>query len=232
MAITTFKRIEKKYVISEAQKQSLLPLLHEHMELDPYCLNDTTYRIQNIYFDTENNDLIIKSISKPIYKEKMRLRKYTNDERIFLEIKKKVAGVVGKRRIKLTPEEADDFILRGIKPVKHKPLNKQIVDEMSFFLSRYKVKPMVYISYDRLGFFDKNDPELRLTFDSNIRSKRNNLEWDKNDYEHALLPEDKYVIEVKGVKNFPLWLVNALSALKIYPGSFSKYGTEYKLNHK
>ncbi|HNX15813.1 MAG TPA: polyphosphate polymerase domain-containing protein [Bacilli bacterium] len=232
MAITTFRRVEKKYVVTEEDKQKLLPILREHMALDPYCLNEETYHIQNLYFDTAHNSLIVKSIAKPLFKEKVRLRKYDGEDFIYLEIKKKVVGVVGKRRIRLSQQEGDDFIFRGIKPIREAPLDIQLVEEMSYFLSLYRIEPKVYICYDRLGFFDKDDPEFRLTFDSNIHSRRNHFEWDKDDYENNLLPKGYYVMEIKSVKNLPLWLVQALSHLKIYPQSYSKYGTEYQINHR
>ena len=39
MAILSFRRIEKKYIVTEEQKQQLIEVLKEHMELDPFCKN-------------------------------------------------------------------------------------------------------------------------------------------------------------------------------------------------
>lgn len=228
MAITSFRRIEKKYLVTEEEKQALLPLLYQHMILDPYCPNESTYRIQNIYFDTENNTLITHSLAKPVYKEKLRIRKYDGEDNVYLEIKKKCLDVVGKRRISLSMQEADDFILRGIKPVKLRYVDNEIIQEMTYFFSLYSLLPKVYISYERLGFFDQNDHDFRLTFDNQIHARRSDLSWDENHYEDDLLDKSTYIMEVKSVKNFPLWLTNALSELKIYPHSFSKYGVEYQ----
>lgn len=84
------------------------------MNPDKYCKNNNTYSIYNIYYDTKNNDVIRHSISKPYYKEKLRLRSYkvpTNlDKKVFLELKKKIKGIVSKRRLSLTLGEAYDFI--------------------------------------------------------------------------------------------------------------------------
>lgn len=227
MAITTFRRIEKKYLVSEEEKKSLLPLLYQHMILDPYCENGNTYRIQNIYFDTEQNDLVIRSIAKPDYKEKFRVRKYDGNDYVFIEIKKKSLGIVGKRRIKVSISEMNDFINYGKKPVRTTYIDKEIIDEMDYFLSRYHLQPQAYISYERLGFFDRHNPEFRLTFDNQIHAKRNNFKWDEDDFEENLLKDGFYIMEIKSVTNFPMWLVKALSELKIYPQSFSKYGSEY-----
>ena len=227
MAILSFRRIEKKYIVTEEQKRALIAIISEYMDLDPFCKNESTYRIQNIYYDTPTNELISLSVRKPRYKQKLRARKYLGTQQYYLEIKKKCEGVVGKRRLSVTKEELDDFILRGIKPKRESFIDNHVIGEIEYLLSLYKVQPSTFISYERLGFFARNDHELRLTFDSKIHAKRNNFEWDQDDYEVNLLEEGLYVLEIKYIQNFPLWLVQALSKLKIYPHSFSKYGTEY-----
>ena len=54
MKILSFKRIEKKYLINQSQYEELLKGIRGHMKLDPYCENNKTYKIQNIYYDTIN----------------------------------------------------------------------------------------------------------------------------------------------------------------------------------
>ena len=227
MAILSFRRIEKKYIVTEEQKRALIAIISEYMDLDPFCKNESTYRIQNIYYDTPTNELISLSVRKPRYKQKLRARKYLGTQQYYLEIKKKCEGVVGKRRLSVTKEELDDFILRGIKPKRESFIDNHVIGEIEYLLSLYKVEPSTFISYERLGFFARDDHELRVTFDNKIHAKRNNFEWDQDDYEVDLLEEGLYVLEIKYIQNFPLWLVKALSKLKIYPHSFSKYGTEY-----
>lgn len=227
MAILSFRRIEKKYIVNEQQKKELIELISPYMELDPFCKNQSTYRIQNIYYDTPTNEVISLSVRKPRYKQKLRARKYLNTQQCYLEIKKKCEGVVGKRRLSVSMEELDDFIFRGIKPKRDSFIDNHVIGEIEYFLSLYKVIPSTFISYERLGFFAKNDHELRLTFDNEIHAKRNNFDWDKDDYEVKLLEDGLYILEIKYTHNFPLWLVKSLSKLKIYPHSFSKYGTEY-----
>ena len=93
MAIEVFNRVELKYIISQEDFEFLLPLLRENMNSDIYNPDGKTYPISNIYFDTDSNELIIKSLEKPIYKEKLRLRSYgqvhDKNETVFLEIKTK-----------------------------------------------------------------------------------------------------------------------------------------------
>ena len=72
------------------------------------------------------------------------------------------------------------------------------------------------------------DPALRITFDRNIRWRRDRLTLDAGDDGKRLLPEDQILMEVKTLGACPLWLCRALSAQHIYPASFSKYGACYK----
>jgi VTC domain. len=93
MAIKSFKRYEKKFLISEDKYNELVARLLEYMDYDKYCQRGNTYSIYNIYYDTQNSDVIRHSISSPYYKEKLRLRSYkvptSKDDKVFLELKKK-----------------------------------------------------------------------------------------------------------------------------------------------
>lgn len=232
MAIKSFRRVEKKYIVTAEQKKQLISVLKLHMHLDPYCKNESTYHIRNIYYDDEHNNLIIKSISKPVFKEKIRMRRYDGQKNVFLEVKKKSEGVVGKRRITLEEKDAINLIEHNIIPDNLSHLDNQIANELNFIFKKYKLKPAVFISYDRLGYIDNIDKDLRITFDNNIHTSRKNISWDEKSYEHSLLDDNHYILEIKAKMNFPLWLARALNAFKIYPHSFSKYGTEYKLTQK
>ena len=102
MAGDTFRRVEKKYQLTDEQFHPFLEELLEYMDIDDYSKKTGFYLISNIYYDTDDNELIRRSIEKPVYKEKLRLRSYgvPNEEtKCFIEIKKKYKGVVSKRRI-------------------------------------------------------------------------------------------------------------------------------------
>ena len=112
LAILTFKRYERKYVLTKEQGRILMALLQDKMKPDKYCKNGGFYTIYNIYYDTQNESVIRLSTAKPYYKEKMRLRTYSltdNNAPYFLEIKKKINKVVSKRRITLSREQGEYF---------------------------------------------------------------------------------------------------------------------------
>ncbi len=232
MTIATFKRYEKKFLLNEAQYKSILPSLLEHMRLDEYCRDGQVYTISNIYYDTDNSRVIRHSVSKPYYKEKLRLRSYgllnMPNSKVYLELKKKIGGIVNKRRAVLTLGEAYNFLEHGIRPQNIDYLNTQVLNEIAYFLKNNAVKPAVYISYDRQALFGKDESELRVTFDHNIVTRREDVSIENGRFGEHLLGPDQYLMEVKVTATVPLWLANLLSENQIYETSYSKYGKEYK----
>lgn len=223
----TFKRVEKKYLLTEEKYKELTRRLEPYMQMDEYGL----HTICNIYYDTDQFDLIRTSIEKPPYKEKLRLRSYgipEKDGKVFLEIKKKCKGVVYKRRISLTLEEAQNY-LENEKPL---PKDGQIEREIDYFVKFYKPKAKMYIAYDREAYFGKEDSSIRITFDKNIRSREEDLQLEQGDAGRLLLERGYRLMEIKISGAFPVWMAKILSELEIYPTSFSKYGNIYKKNRE
>lgn len=116
-----FQRVEKKYRLDAARRAALEEGLATALAPDGYgraC-------ITSLYLDTPDRALIDRSLEKPPYKEKLRLRAYGEPAGaalaaafaggagtaapadgsgvpVFLEIKKKFRGVVYKRRVSLS----------------------------------------------------------------------------------------------------------------------------------
>ena len=114
-----------------------------------------------------------------MYKEKLRLRAYgvpKITDTVYFEIKKKAFGIVNKRRTAMKLGEAYKFIKIG------DYMNKQVVRELDDFLTRYKVEPKLYLAYDRIAYFEKNNPDLRISFDTNIRSRRSAVALEYGDF--------------------------------------------------
>lgn len=223
MDINVFRRVEKKYLITEEQYKLLLEKAKDYIEIDTYDYST----ICNIYFDTDDYMLVNRSIEKPIYKEKIRLRSYgipKLNSKVFLEIKKKYKGIVGKRRVSISLKEFYLYLETG----KYPKCDKQIMSEIDYCFKLYDLKPKVFLAYDRHSYKGIENPDFRLTFDQNIRSRTTNLYMENGDDGNLLLQNKEYIMEVKTLNSFPLWFVDILSSLKIYPTSFSKYGNIYQ----
>jgi hypothetical protein len=224
MAQLTFCRKELKYLLTEEQYQILLSEIGVHIRPDKYA----NYTICNIYYDTEHFDLIRRSIEKPAYKEKIRLRSYRRADAgkdIFVELKKKCKGVVFKRRLTLR----EDLALTWAAGVRPEGQTSQIADEIDYFIRFYgTVKPAVYLCYDREAYFSKDGSDFRITFDDTILCRRTDMTLDSDPYGTPILPEDMVLMEVKCAGGIPLWLTKVLTEEHIYKTSFSKYGTAYE----
>ncbi len=212
-----FRRTEQKYLINKKELKELLNNIANYIEKDDYYKSE----ISNIYFDNDNHELLTQSLEKPNFKIKVRLRRYDNNNYVFLEIKNKVNGIVGKRRIKLTFEEFYDYLNN------HKTKDSQIMKELDYYFTLFNLKPSIFVAYDRLSYKEKNNKNLRITIDANLRSRYNDLSLESGSYGEKYFDNDTYIMEIKALDSMPLWLVKSLSELKIYPVSFSKVGSIY-----
>jgi len=232
MAINTFARKEIKFLLDMHQYHSLMEVISQYMEPDKFCVGGKEYGIYNIYYDTPDDYLIRESLSKPYYKEKIRLRSYYSpaapDDTVFLEIKKKVGGIVTKRRVSMTLEESDAYFADRSKPAMDKYITQQVFRELDVFLGNYPIAPKQYISYQREAFFGKDNSDFRLTFDRKITERRFDLSLGYESYGNYIIGVDQRLMEVKVSDAMPEWLVKKLSELGIFKTSFSKYGRAYE----
>ena len=123
-----------------------------------------------------------------------------------------------------------DFLENRIIDEDESYINQQVLREISYFIETYDVKPKTYVSYRRYAFYSKNDPNLRITFDTDIVSRRDDLRLELGNYGETLLDENKMIIEIKFTGSIPLWFAHILSDFGLAIGSFSKIGHEYKKN--
>ena len=220
---TVFKRYELKYMLTLEQKQRILEVMAPYMELDKY--GRTT--IRNIYFDTDNYRLIRRSIEKPAYKEKLRIRSYTqanSNSTVFVELKKKYEKIVYKRRLPMCECDAMAWIRGETKC----SLNTQISREIDYFISFYeKLNPTVFLTYEREAYYERDGGDFRVTFDDTILCRQNDVNLCASVYGSPILPEGCVLMELKCSGGIPLWMAKALSRDRIYKTSFSKYGTAY-----
>lgn len=227
--IKSFNRYEVKYLLTEEMKNSFLSAAGNRLCHDRYG----EYTICNVYLDTDDFYFIERSLEKPVYKEKLRIRSYgkaEDDSLVFFEIKKKFRKVVYKRRITLPLNVVEEYLKTGITPDCLSGYSaNQIFGEIDFLMKKFKPVPKLFLAYDREAFFIKEYPEMRVTFDKNIRGR-----WDKpslkSDVDTELLDtgiENYSVMEIKCAGAMPKEYADILSELKIYPTSFSKYGELY-----
>ena len=215
----TFRRFEKKYLLDEQQYRKLTDLLKGHVLPDKFYETD----IRSIYYDTDDHELIRRSIEKPEYKEKLRIRSYkevTGDEMVFVELKKKFDGIVYKRRTKASSVQLLDDIYRC--QFKDPQVGKEILYALDYY---GRLKPSIFIGCKRTSFVGKEDRDLRITFDREICYRMEDLSLRKTEKDKLLT--DKTVMELKIKDAMPLWLSEILDEVKAYPRGFSKVGNAF-----
>lgn len=226
MAKEIFNRQELKYVIGKHEFDSMVADIAPHMQLDTYNKDGKTYPIYNLYIDTNDHALIRHSLTRPVYKEKLRIRSYegfATNTPVFLEVKKRYKRITNKRRTKIPYDDALSFIESGMLSRKYDYMNPQVIHELEAMLRANRYYPKTFITYDRLAFSDKTEgSDLRVTFDTNLRTRRFG-----EDNEHMLLKKGQFIMEVKSTHNIPLWLVDILDRHDVHKQSFSKYGREH-----
>ena len=221
----TFERYEKKYMIRPEQLEQFRRLLDSRLTPDRYFSST----VCSLYYDTDDYRLIRTSIEKPVYKEKLRLRSYNvpaQDDNVFLELKSKFKSLGYKRRVMMRADQARDY-LAGCGSA---PEDNQVQRELDWFLKCNPVSPKVFIACDRKAYVLKDDPLFRITFDENLRWRSTELDLCLGSHGSAVLPAGYVLMELKIPQSVPIWLSQLLSTCRIYPVSFSKYGTCYKEN--
>lgn len=221
---TVFKRYELKYLITRAQQQRLLYEIQPYVRPDSY--GKTTVR--NVYFDTDSYRLIRRSIEKPVYKEKLRIRSYaqaSDGSTVFVELKKKYESVVYKRRLALPLGDARAWLTQ-----RHPPTPQtQISHEIDYFLDYYTgLQPKVLLTYEREAYYAIRESDVRITFDDQVMARTSNVSLSAPPGGNSLLPDDRVLMEIKTAGGIPLWLTALLTREHIYKTPFSKYGKAYE----
>lgn len=217
----TFERFEEKYLLTMAQYQAIMAGLRGRMQPDLFGRST----VSSIYYDTQDYRLIRTSLEKPDYKEKLRVRTYGNptaESKAFVELKKKVDGIVYKRRVEMPLSQAN-LLLSGEKTDQ----DTQITREIQYFIRFYQPQPSVYLSYQRVAYTGAASG-LRITFDDDIRFRTSALRLTAGIWGQELLVPGTTLMEIKAPGAMPLWLCELLNHNGVYPTSFSKYGACYR----
>lgn len=220
-----------KFLILQEQYEAIIGTIEKNMKLDEYNIGGNLYTIMNLYYDTPTDDLVSTGLKREgKYRYKIRLRSYDAEyPTAFLEIKKKVNGLVNKRRTLMYIDDVNPFLMEHKDVPESDIVKRQVVKELDVIAKSVPLEPKVVLCYDRRAFFAKNeeDGDLRVTFDTNIRARRYDLDLRMGSYGENILSDEFVLMEVKVDRAVPFWLARLMSENNIRKRRFSKYGTEY-----
>ena len=244
MSDRTIERIEEKFLLTRQQKTALIKAIKKQLNHDEFYKEE----VLSLYLDTDNYDLAVKSLDKPDFRIKVRVRSYnvpTRSKRVFFEVKTKLKvdnrRVGNKRRLVIPLKDFYAYIEKGAdlekiaeKASKGDAQQIQVARELDYMVKHYKLKPQLLIVSDRTAYSGKDDKGFRLTFDENLRFRTTKLKLEKGGdgekyFPNTADPKHSIIMEVKTMNAMPPWFVAELNKLHTYPIRFSKYGKIYQL---
>lgn len=232
MALEFFSRREQKYLITTEQYERLIFEMSPYMRYDKFG-KDGRYTVTSLYFDNNNSDIYFETKNKLNFRQKLRLRIYdqaTIMDTAFFEIKQKHNNVVNKRRTAIRLIDAYRYLQNSQEAIAmDRVSNIQVFKEIDHFRTLYNLEPEMVVSYDRHAFHCIEDPDLRVTFDLNLRCRNHDLKIENGPYGKHFIDPDLVVLEVKVTHSVPLWLTRILQTLNCKQKSPSKYCTSFEL---
>lgn len=226
-----FDRFELKFVISDRQRQLLLPEILPRLRPDGHAGSSGFYPIVSLYYDSPDRDCYWEKIFGQGSRRKLRVRVYgSSDGQVppasFLEVKHKCDGRVVKRRVEMPAAAALKVADGGPADAVRSAADLRVIAEVQRLVRDGKFRPVCCMRYDRQALADV-DPasDLRMTFDLGIGYRFHDLTPlpDDRNFSHSLLGDGQSVMEIKGTGAVPYWLSRLVGAAGCRLASFSKY---------
>lgn len=228
--IRSFNRFELKYIIPVELIPTLQENFSQYMIPDEHADDSWGYAITSLYYDADDFRCYREKVEWLKYRRKLRIRYYETEKElkshdtVFVEIKQRVDRVTQKRRVAMTWEDAQNLCNNWIMPPEYKPRDEATIHEISQFVYEYQLQPTIVVSYFRQAWmWTDYDPWLRITFDTNIRDRRQDLDLGSKKIGQVMLPLDESIMEIKANEHVPFWVIELISKYELRLVRVSKY---------
>ena len=220
------ERCEYKYILDAPTRAALEDEVRAVLPPDIYS-GGRAYTISSAYFDDPHRRLYYQTLDREPYRYKLRLRVYgeaESDHDSFFEIKSKHMGRSEKRRLRLPLAANERLWLDGAIPDNLSPENRKLAGDIIGLIHRDDLAPSAVVSYERLAFAGSGDERLRVTFDSALRIRTDDLDLTHGSGGRRVIPDDMTVLEIKSGRNLPLMITRLIGKYGLKNVSYSKYG--------
>ena len=253
-----FRRIELKYVLPERRVTELLDRIAPYMDRDPFLRTGDagSYAVTSLYFDSFDLQSLFAKEAGWLSRRRIRLRTYdetfVTGATAFLEIKRRHDFLVSKDRFPVTLTDAlladsrSPGVLRRVF-ASAREQQHPARDEAMVMDAWFNLQPTALVSYNRIPFIGRADPELRLTVDRDLQGvwKPWSITGDALPSRcgiHPILPRlmsygahqaqgpnplrtNEYVIvELKFAQGIPAWTHQVIQNMNLDRSAYSKYG--------
>lgn len=230
-------RHEAKYLIHPRQVPSIRAFV------EPFCMPDRhappdhpEYVVTTLQLDTHDGALYRAKETEAINRFKLRVRTYGLDGTcpVFLEIKRKIKGVISKSRVPVPSSYWTEALwndpIANMPPLPARHQHNYI--EFFRLVRELGATPKVLLRYHRESYMGTNDLYSRLTIDRRLcyRPARDWMlmpergPWWCIDTEGAMsTPFSAMILELKTYAEAPLWMVDLTERFDLVRSGFSKY---------
>lgn len=221
-AVRHFNRFELKYVIHRNVAERFKSSIQPYMSRDPHLLEGESYRVNSVYFDSDDLMAFWEKVDGIKFRRKVRIRHYGTavPDEAYIEIKQRIDRTIQKRRSRF----AYASLISSLVDNRDWPAPTPVLDEARLLCYSNRLQPRILISYDRDAYFGDVDPGLRVTFDTNCRFCRDRL-FDPGPIVRRpyFLHPAQTILEVKFNHLVPGWLVSMIRRFDMTTQRVSKY---------
>ncbi len=229
-----WQRHEVKYLIDEEQARLVRRYCQRYLPIDPYAENrqDWQYPILSVYFDSPGRALLFQALHRLSFRFKLRVRTYRmfcdngGSTSAFLEIKRKVQGIVQKTRALIGRDAASGLVEYGVMALPGQD-GRQSSNVAEFLTTCRQIaaRPVVGVFYEREAYEGHTDERVRITLDRNMHSGWLGTSGGK--YHEVWRPVHTagVILEVKFTNTYPFWLSDMLHRLELLRCGVCKYIT-------
>lgn len=221
------QRYECKYLVPESVARRVQRSAASFLVPDPYAArrSDSTYAICSLYLDSEDMRLYRETREGQRTRFKLRIRAYSDDSPLVFEVKRRADGIVRKSR-SVVERPTLPLLLAGrqLALPELKDAQRPALDEFVRLMLASRARPRVLVRYDREAYIGVTEPDVRVTFDRQLRAapmSRAEVRMDGSGFRSV--GERAVILELKFSNRCPAWLLQLVKRFELRRTSFSKY---------
>lgn len=194
------------------------------------------YVISSLYLDTRRRRLYRETTDRVPRRFKLRVRRYSTGGKCFLEVKRRIKGVISKLRVPIPLDAWPGVVLdpRVAAEMELSARDRRNLDEFVWRCISLGAEPATVVRYEREAYISRLESYARVTFDWRLRARmpsgwaisveEADGPWIPVDAPRRFgLPESGVVLELKAETAVPLWMTDIVSRFGLKRSGFSKY---------